>query len=153
MKTNTTSTPVPASAPSVHGLVGEAREEMIASFERLCLLAGIESLTEMMDEDVEALAGRRHGHCTDRPGYRWGRTRARVGLHGGRIDVDRPRVRHKATGREMALPSWEDISSGGFLDRWAVNLMVMNVATRGFRRAVRLPEAGVPAGAGSSTSG
>jgi len=106
----------------------------------------------MMDEDVKALAGRRYGYCADRPGYRWGRTRAQVGFHGDRIDVDRPRVRHKATGREMALPSWEEISSGGFFDRWAVNLMVMNMATRGFRRAVRLLEAGVQAGAGSGLS-
>ena len=52
----------------------------------------------------------------------------------------------------MPLPSWEEISATGFLDRWAMDLIVMNVATRKFCRAVRLPEAGVPADAGSGLS-
>lgn len=50
------------------------------------------------------------------------------------------------------MPSWEESSASGFLDPWAMNLMVMNVATGRFGRAVRLPEAGVPAQAGSGLS-
>jgi transposase len=53
---------------------------------------------------------------------------------------------------QMALPSWEEISAGGFLDQWAMTLMLMNVATRTFGRAVRLPEAGVPAQPGGGLS-
>ncbi len=152
MKTNTTSTLALATAPNVHALVEQAYGAMTESFEQFCLMAGIESLTELMSEDVNRLAGQRYEHCSDKPGHRWGHTRAQVGFHGGKVDVDRPRVRNKATGLEMALPSWEEIASRGFLDQWAMNLMVMNVATRKFRRAVRLPEAGVPAGAGSGLS-
>ncbi len=58
-------------------------------------------------------------------------------------------MRSQGTGKAMPLPRWEEISATGFLDRWAMNLMVMNVAPRKFCRAVRLPEAGVPADAGS----
>ncbi len=101
-----------------------------------------------MSEDVTRFAGDRYEHCPEKPGYRWGQSKVQVGFHGGKIDVERPRVRSKATGKEMALPGWEAISAKGFLDQWAMNLMVMNVATRKFGRAVRLPEAGVPAGAG-----
>ena len=36
--------------------------------------------------------------------------------------------------------------------RWAMNLMLINVSTRKFRRAVRLPEGDVPAPAGSGVS-
>ncbi len=61
-------------------------------------------------------------------------------------------MRSQGTGKEMPLPSWEEISATGFLDRWAMNLMVMNVAPHKFCRAVRLPEAGVPADAGSGLS-
>ncbi len=61
-------------------------------------------------------------------------------------------MRSQGTGKEMPLPRWEEISATGFLDRWAMNLMVMNVATHKFCRAVRLPEAGVPADAGSGLS-
>ena len=115
-------------------------------------MAGIESLTQMLGEDVDTLAGGRYEHRPDKPGYRWGQAKAQVGFHGGKIEVDRPRVRNKATGKEMTLPSWEEIAAGGFLDQWAVNLMVMNVATRQFGRAVRLPEARVPAQVGSGLS-
>ncbi|MCP4545520.1 MAG: IS256 family transposase [bacterium] len=152
MKTATTSPLALATRPNIHAFVEDAFEAVTESFDQFCLMAGIGSLTQLMNEDVDALAGQRYGHCPDKPGYRWGRTNALVGFHGGKIAVDRPRVRHKATGKEMLLPSWEEISAGGFLDQWAMNLMVMNVATRKLRRVVRLPEAGVPAEAGSGLS-
>ncbi|WP_136656239.1 IS256 family transposase, partial [Nitratireductor sp. XY-223] len=43
-------------------------------------------------------------------------------------------------------------AEGGYLQQWAMNLMLMNVSTRKFGRAVRLPEAGVPAAAGAGLS-
>ena len=68
------------------------------------------------------------------------------------MELERPRVRSKATGKEMPLPSWQEAAEAGWLDEWAMNLMLINVATRKFGRAVRLPEAGVPAGDGSGLS-
>ena len=35
-------------------------------------MAGIESLTQMLGEDVDTLAGGRYEHRPDKPGYRWG---------------------------------------------------------------------------------
>ena len=152
MKTTTTSPLALATTPSGSSLVGEAFEALTESFERFCLTAGIESLMQMMNEDVTRLAGGRYEHGPEKPGYRWGSSKARLGFHGGKVEVDRPRVRSKTTGKEVALPSREEISAGGFLDQWAMNLMVMNVAMRKFGRAVRLPEAGVPAQVGSGLS-
>lgn len=152
MKTTTTSASALATAPVGPSLVEDAYGALAESFEQFCLMAGIESLTQMMNEDVARLAGDRYEHCPDKPGYRWGHTKSQAGFHGGKVEVDRPRVRSKATGKEMALPSWEEISAGGYLDQWAVNLMVMNMATRKFGRAVRLPEAGISAEAGSGLS-
>lgn len=152
MKTTTTSASALATAPVGPSLVEDACGALAESFEQFCLMAGIESLTQMMNEDVARLAGDRYEHCPDKPGYRWGHTKSQAGFHGGKVEVDRPRVRSKATGKEMALPSWEEISAGGYLDQWAVNLMVMNMATRKFGRAVRLPEAGISAEAGCGLS-
>lgn len=152
MKTTTTSSLALATAPSGSSLVDEAFEALTASFEQFCLMAGIESLTLMMREDVGRLAGERYDHSPDKPGYRWGHAKAQVGFHVGKVEVGRPRVRSKTTGKEMALPSWDEVSKGGYLDQWAMNLMVMNMATRKFGRAVRLPEAGVSAKAGSGLS-
>ena len=44
MTTTTTSAPALASAANVHALVKEAFDAVGASFERFCLMAGIESL-------------------------------------------------------------------------------------------------------------
>ena len=75
-----------------------------------------------------------------------------LGFHGGKVELERPRVRAKATGRELPLPSWSEAAASGWLEEWAMSLMLMNVATRKVGRAVRLPEAGVPAEAGSGLS-
>jgi hypothetical protein len=139
MKTTTTSASALATAPVGPSLVEDACGALAESFEQFCLMAGIESLTQMMNEDVARLAGDRYEHCPDKPGYRWGHTKSQAGFHGGKVEVDRPRVRSKATGKEMALPSWEEISAGGYLDQWVVNLMVMNLRRWRDDRFVRAP--------------
>ena len=90
------------------------------------------------------LQGKRRAH-------RWGRTWGRIGFHGGKIEVERPRVRG-VDGREVTIPSWETAAEEDWLGRWAMNLMMINVSTRRFGRAVRLPEGDVPASPGSGVS-
>jgi transposase-like protein len=125
--------------------------EVSASFERFCLAAGMESLGAMMERDAEEACGPRHGRGDGRRGHRWGRTQGKIGFHGGKVEVERPRVRDFA-GREVALPSWQQAVAEDWLGRWAMNLMLINVSTRKFRRAVRLPEGDVPAPAGAGVS-
>jgi transposase-like protein len=55
-------------------------------------------------------------------------------------------------GQELALPSWERAVADDWLGKWAMNLMLINVSTRKFRRAVRLPEGDVPTPAGAGVS-
>jgi hypothetical protein len=97
MKTTTTSPLAFATAPSGPSLLGEAFETLAESFEQFCLMAGIESLTQMMGEDVIRLAGDRSEHCSEQPGYRWGITKAQAGFHGSQAgfhgsksEVERP---------------------------------------------------------------
>ena len=145
MKKIITSTRADATA-----LVGQAWQTVGESFERFCLTAGITTLVGMMEEDAERLCGPRHGRSQERDGHRWGRTTGRLDFHGGTIAVARPRVRSRAG--ELALPSWEAARSEDFLGKWAMNLMLLNVSTRKFGRAVRLPEGDVPAERGDSRS-
>jgi len=149
MKTNiTTATALP---PAVLGPVGKAFEEVSASFDRFCLAAGIAALGEMMEKDAAEACGTRHSRAKERRGYRWGRTQGKIAFHAGKIEIERPRVRDFA-GRELALPSWEHAMGEDWLGKWAMNLMLLNVSTRKFRRAVRLPEGDVPVAAGSGVS-
>lgn len=142
------STPATANTPA---LVTEAWEEVGASFERFCLTAGVATLTRMMAEDATALCGRRYGRSDGRSAHRWGKTKGKIGFHGGAIGVERPRVR-ACSGGELGLPSWEAALAEDLLGKWAINLMLINVATRKYGRAVRLPEGDVPASKGDSRS-
>jgi putative transposase len=130
--------------------VSKTWDEVSASFDRFCLAAGIGALGAMMEKDATEACGPRHGRSKERRGYRWGRTQGKLGFHGGRVAVERPRVRRD--GKELPLPSWERASEEDWLGRWAMNLMLINVSTRKIRRAVRLPEGDVPAPAGAGIS-
>lgn len=149
MKRNST---IETALPATNvGAVGKAWDDVSASFERFCLTAGIESLGAMMEKEAEELCGPRHARNEGRCGYRWGRTQGKIGFHGGLVDVERPRVR-RVGGPEISLPSWEGAAAEDWLGRWAMNLMLINVSTRKFGRAVRLPEGDVPTPAGAGVS-
>jgi transposase-like protein len=147
MKKSTTSAAVVAAT-----IVEDAWQEVGASFERFCLTAGITTLASMMEEDAAQLCGPRYGRADGKSGYRWGKTTGKAGFHGGKVEIERPRVRSVEDGGEMALPSWQAALSEDLLGKWALNLMLINVSTRKFGRAVRLPGGDIPATRGSGVS-
>ena len=105
----------------------------------------------MMEEDATTVCGARHRRHGNRRGYRWGHTQSEIGYHGGRVKVQRPRVRDHA-GKEVGLESWQVLRDGNLLLEWALNLMVLNVSTRKYHRAVRLPEGDLAKARGDGTS-
>ena len=105
----------PAGSPAT-GAVDGAFAEVRASFDRFCLAAGIEVLSTMMETDVTEACGPRHGRDAARRAHRWGRTRGRIGFHGGKIEVERPRVRGM-DGREVTIPSGETAAQEDWLRR------------------------------------
>jgi putative transposase len=52
----------------------------------------------------------------------------------------------------LALPSWEAAQTEDWLGRSAMNLMLINVSTRRFGRAVRLPEGDIATRSGTGVS-
>jgi hypothetical protein len=144
-KSRETSIKVPEAA------VAEAWQRVGASFERFCLTAGVSAMRQMMEQDAIELCGPRYGHKDGKAGHRWGKTQGKIGFHGGKVSMDRPRVRAR-DGQELGLPSWEAGQSEDLLGRWAMNLMLINVSTRRFGRAVRLPEGDIPAVGGAGVS-
>ena len=129
----------------------EAWQEVGASFERFCLTAGIATLANMMEEDAARLCGPRYGRAEGKAGHRWGKTKGKLGFHGGKVEIERPRVRAR-DGGEVPLASWETAMSEDLLGKWALNLMLINVSTRRFGRAVRLPEGDISAARGTGVS-
>ena len=139
----------PVAAPPA--IVAEAWQQVGASFDRFCLASGVAALQTMMEQDATHLCGARYVHKDGCNGNRWGRAEGNIGFHGGKVSIDRPRVRARG-GQEMALPSWETAQAEDWLGRWALNLMLINVSTRRFGRAVRLPEGDIPASDGAGVS-
>src|SRR5512133_1985333 len=136
-----------ALAPSLE----TAWQDVDSSFERFCLTAGIGAIEQMLCEDAQQLTGAPHNRGGGRVGHRWGRTKGKIGFHGGKIAVHRPRVR-SYDGHEVVLPTWTAAQAEDWLGRWAMNLMLINVSTRKLRRAVRLPEGELPVIPGDGTS-
>jgi putative transposase len=143
--TNPTTTSPMTLVPSLEA----AWRDVDSSFERFCLTAGIGAIEQMLCEDAQQLAGPRHSRG-ERVGHRWGATKGKLGFHGGKVVVRRPRVRSE--GQEVALPTWKAAQAEDWLGRWAMNLMLINVSTRKLKRAVRLPEGDLPAVMGDGTS-
>ena len=146
MKKSSTS---PAAVPTA--IVEEAWQQVSASFERFCLTAGIATLTRMMEEDADRFCGPRYDHGDGKDGHRWGKTKGKVGFHGGKVEVERPRVRTRKGG-EISLPSWEAAQSENLLSKWALSQMLINISTRKFGRSVRLPEGDIPVVKGTGVS-
>jgi hypothetical protein len=142
----TTSTAIPTRTLKL-----EALSNISASFELFCLASGMEALGEMMDQDAQAICGPRHARGDGRRAHRWGKTKGKIGFHGGKIEIERPRLRD-FNGKEQGLPSWEAAVAEDWLGKWAMNQMLINVSTRKFARSVRLPEGDVPALAGAGVS-
>ena len=146
MTKGSTATRIPLSAN-----IQAAWQDVDSSFERFCLTAGLGAIEQMLGDDARQLTGAPYGRGEDRVGYRWGTTKGKIGFHGGKVAVHRPRVR-SYDGREVELPTWTAAQTEDWLGRWAMNLILINVSTRKLRRAVRLPDGDLPAVAGDGTS-
>ena len=101
MNRPTTSTAIPTRALKL-----EALSSISASFELFCLASGMEALGEMMDHDAQAICGPRHARGHERHAHRWGKTKGKIGFHGGKVEIERPRLRG-FDGKEQPVPSWE----------------------------------------------
>jgi putative transposase len=95
----------------------EALANISASFEVFCLASGMEALAEMMDHDAQAACGPRHSRGHARQAHRWGKTKGKIGFHGGKVEIERPRLRN-FEGKEQALPSWEAAVAEDWLGKW-----------------------------------
>lgn len=147
-KTTTSSLAISRSLPTL----AEALDDVEKSFDRFCLTAGMQAFEQMLEEDAVELCGARYQRGAGRVGYRWGAAAGPTAFHGGKVAVRRPRVRSLEEGREVALPSWQAAVAEDWLGKWAMNLMLINVSTRKYGRAVRLPEGDLAAAAGDGTS-
>ena len=137
--------------PPIHGSLARQFEhqakdrldDVLCSFEQLCLSTGMAAIARMLEEDAEALAGPRHKSSPGKPCHRWGTTTGTACYQGGKVAVERPRVRDKRTKKEAPLPTWTWLSESDDIRRW-MGMSLMGVSMRNALRGFRLPGSGVP---------
>jgi len=105
------------------------------SFFDLCIDAGQQVLSAMMEQDREDLCGPRWKRDSERRAGRAGTTKSEVTLGGRRIPIPRPRVRSKE-GEEVELPSFAFAARRDPLDRHALNAVACGISSRKYARSL-----------------
>jgi putative transposase len=133
-------------------VLDQALQGVRHSFDKFCLVAGIEAMQELMEKEAAEICGERYQRHEARQGRRWGTVKGQAAFHGGRVGIERPRLRTPDGKQELELPSWAAAVGEDWLGQWAMNQMLINVSTRKFRRSVRLPGGDVESEKGDGTS-
>jgi len=105
------------------------------AFFGLCLEAGQQVLTTMMEAERTQLCGPKHVPNPHRRAYRHGRVAGEVTLGGRRICVPRLRAR-SVGGAELVLPSFAYAAARDPLDARTLEAMAIGVSTREYGRAL-----------------
>jgi putative transposase len=116
---------------AVGELAGELEEGLLA----FAVGAGLQVLGAILDAEVTALAGPKGRHDPQRSAVRHGSDGGLVTLGGRQVSVTRPRVRTADRSAEVALPTYELVSSTELLGRMAMERMLAKVSTRRYSAA------------------
>jgi putative transposase len=109
-------------------LVATAREGLLA----LSVGAGLRLVHELMELEVDTLAGPKGKHDSGRVAKRHGYVDGSVTLGGRRVPLRRPRVKRVEDGRELPLASYDLFASRDPLARAVMDRMLAGVSTRRF---------------------
>jgi transposase-like protein len=104
-------------------------------FHSLCIEAGRQVLSAMMEQDRTALCGPKWMPNPEREAMRAGHTTSLVVLGGRQIEIKRPRARSIDAGeRELASYRWA--ACGDPLDHHTMEAIAAGVSTRSYRRTL-----------------
>jgi putative transposase len=110
--------------------VEAAKEGLLA----LSVGVGLGVLSELMEEEVEEVVGRKGKHDPERVAVRHGHQPGEVTLGGRRVPVERPRVRSADGACEIGLAAYEHFASRDPLSRLVLERMLAGVSTRRYPR-------------------
>ena len=108
-------------------------EDVQQGFFSLCVAAGREVLTAMMEREREVLCGPKWVPNAQRRAVRGGTMKSEVTLGGRRIAMRRLRAR-SVEGKEVRLPSFEFAANRDPLDARTLEAIAVGVSTRKYAR-------------------
>ena len=100
----------------------------------LSIELGFEALRQILELDVEALAGKKGKHNQNRTAYRHGSERTKVVLGGEKRTVGKPQVR-SVSGAELSLSSLNFFQKEDALSQAVLAKLLRGVSTRGYAEA------------------
>lgn len=123
-------------AVATHGaLIEGIAFNVRADLRQIILQGGMSLLRTMFEEDVAELCGPRYAHVpVAGAAYRWGRQPGQAVLGGQKVVIDKPRVRRN--GKEVSLPTYEDLKREDPLNERSLEHMAIGVSTRKYGRSL-----------------
>ena len=97
--------------------------------------AGIESILELIEEEITGLCGERYRNIVGRTCYRWGAAETAMVMAGKKVMVKRGRVR-QLDGQEIQLKSIAALQDIELLTERQLEQMLIGVSTRKYRRSL-----------------
>jgi putative transposase len=108
-------------------------EELGVEFHALAASAGVLIMREIMEQEVESLAGKRYSRRTAID--RWGKQEGYVMIGGQKAAVHHTRLRNKA-GKEVPLTSYERFQDAGQRTQAVFQRLVSGLSCRNYPRAI-----------------
>jgi transposase-like protein len=123
----------PEAAPQATPLAIDARAELIQAL----IPIGLEAVSELLQQEVTALAGARYGRGVGRAGYaRWGRQPGSVYLGDQKVAVTVPRVRDLGRGQEVTLASYQALGRPRRAEEAALLKVLKGLSCRDYEACV-----------------
>jgi putative transposase len=113
-------------------LAGELEEGLLA----FAVGTGLKVLGVILENEATVLAGPKGRHDPDRAAVRHGSDTGLVTLGGRQVPISRPRVRSADRAAEVALPTYELVTSTEVLGQMAMERMLAKVSTRRYGAAL-----------------
>ena len=102
---------------------------------QLSMELGLSVLSQMMEQDVEHVAGKKGTHQKARKAYRHGYEQSRVVMGGEKVAIARPRMR-SLTGGELAVPSLAMFQNDDPLNQVVLQRLLLGISTRKYSRSL-----------------
>lgn len=120
---------------------GKLLETAASGLLKLSIELGFEVMQQLMELDVETLAGKKGQHNKERQAYRHGKERTKVVLGGEKRSADRPRVR-SLSGEELEIPSLALFQNEDPLTEAVLARLLRGVSTRKYKGTTDSPAPG-----------
>jgi putative transposase len=94
-------------------------------------------IENVLESEVEQIAGKRSQPDATRTGYRWGTERGYVMIEGQKVPIEKPRVRSRQHEREIILGSYELFQRASLIEETVWQKIMYGLTMRSYKEVVQ----------------